>query len=129
MIKNQKGFTTLELLIASVILLTVVVAAFKFFETYDIRAAELGEYETAKMLAINGIESERKQIKEGDDSLGLVYRNEMTVNTVSFGTNVTKKTVTSDFSFFNTSVPMYHLTAIVRWKEREMEVSTYVSAQ
>lgn len=129
MFNNQKGVTTIELLISSTILLMITVSAFQFFETYQVRSSELGEYETAKVLAINGIENERLQIKKGDNKTGNVYQNEMFTNRTRFATSVTKEKVTKHFAFFNHDTPMYKLTSTVTWKNRELEVSTYVSSQ
>lgn len=129
MFKNQNGFTTVELLVSAFILVIVMIAGFKFFETYDIKSAELGEYETAKLLAVNGVENERAQIKEGDTTTGIAFRNEMFVNTIRFETIVLKEEVTNDFDYINNSVPMYKLTSTVEWKNRDMEVVTYVSGK
>ena len=127
--RNQKGFTTVELLVSAVILLIIIVSSYKFFETYDIRSAEIGEYETAQLLAVNAIENQRTQIKEGNYSTGMVFRNEMYANQVKFASTVEKENVTDDYTYFGSSVPLFKLTSTVSWRNSEVEVVTYVSGR
>lgn len=126
---NERGFTTIELLVSMLILSIIFVATFQFFQTYEVKSSELGEYESAKFLAINGIENERAQILKGDLVAGTVYINETYANQTRFQTTVEKEDVTPTFAYFDNRVYMFKLTSVVSWKEKTMEVSTYVSTR
>lgn len=121
--------TTIELLVAILILSIITISALQFFESFQYKASEHGEYETAKFLAFNGIENQRQLILDGDYKTGITYQNDTFVNRVRFKTTIVKTNKTSDFAFFDDTVPMYELMATVEWKGRKMEVSTYVSAR
>lgn len=122
---NERGFTLIELLVSMVILLSIITATLHFYEGYSYETTELGEYYSAKHLAVKGIELSRMEyIKEKNMAL---YQEIVNVNGVNFKTVVTKEEVTDKIDAINDKVSMIQLTAKTTWKNREVEVKTYVS--
>ena len=127
--KNEKGFTIVEVLVSMFILMLAMTASFQFFETYNVRSAQIGEYDTARLLAINGMENEILQTKNGDTYAGTVFEFTTSVNGEAFKTIVTRQNVTDEFDFINSKVEMYELASIVTWRDKQLEVKTYVSEE
>lgn len=128
-LSKQEGFTTVELLVSMFIIAIIFVSSFQFFESYEVNTSELGEYESARFLAQSGIENERAEVLSGDKVTGTVFSNETYSNRIRFQTTVEKENVTTQFAFFDNRVDIYKLTSIVSWKEKKMEVFTYVSSR
>ena len=127
--KNEKGFTIVEVLVSMFILMLAMTASFQFFESYKVRSAQIGEYDTARLLAINGMENEILQTKNGDTFAGTVFEFTTSVNGEAFKTIVTRQNVTDEFDFINNQVEMYELASIVTWRDKQLEVKTYVSEE
>lgn len=127
--KNEKGFTIIELVVAFAIFSIMFIASMNFFTTFKDKSAQLGEYESAKSLVINGIENERKSILSGDENTGNVYIHQTRINGIKFTNTVEKEDVTNDFYLYSQKVKMYKVTSTVKWRLKHLEVATYVSAR
>lgn len=125
---NEKGFTLVEVLIASVIIISIMTVAFQFFESYNYGEKGFGEYITAKSLAVKTLEEQKDYfVRVNDINSSVVFNEIKKVNGTNFEVKVTKNDETDLVSVLNDERKLIKLTSVVKWRKTKVEVSSYVS--
>lgn len=127
MIRNQKGITTVELLVSLLILSIVLTSSASFYEFFTEKKRDFGSYTTARNLAVSVLETQIEATKLGDISNGEVYRNNVFVNNVNYEIIVTKSDAVDVVSYYNRNVPFLLIKSEVFFQNKSVEVSAYAS--
>lgn len=126
-LKNENGFTLIEVLTSTFILSILIISSLIFFENYKLMSYELGEYDTAKNLGISVTEHQIDLTKSGNDATGNVFHEFIGVNGKLFTINVIKENIGEEVRAFSYPISLYKITTTVTWEDKKMEVFAYVS--
>lgn len=127
--RNEKGMTAIEVLIALLIISLIVASSFQFYEVYQSKMTRFGENNTAKNLAISALETQYELTNLGLSTTGTVYSTTTKVKRVAYKVTVTRTNKTGLIGHYSSEIPFYELTSTVSWRNKDIEVSAYVSAK
>lgn len=138
--KKEKGFTMIEMMFSFLIFLSIVIMFYGFLSNYYYKSSEVGESLTAKILALNYIETESNELLLSDNLNEVSYKDTTLVKKTLFTVDVSVVDVTDEFSHFSDKFKLYEITSKVKWGNRKnintkkgelttrsYEVSTYVN--
>jgi prepilin-type N-terminal cleavage/methylation domain-containing protein len=129
-LRNQKGFTTIELLISLFILALVLTASISFYDFYKTKNGDFGAYNTARNLAVSALEQQMESTRLGNATkTGQVYQQNVYVNGNSYDVIVTQSDATDVASYYNHNIPFYSLNSKVIFDNKSVEVNAYVTTK
>ncbi|MFP3727431.1 prepilin-type N-terminal cleavage/methylation domain-containing protein [Priestia filamentosa] len=126
---NQRGLTTIELIVSLFILAIILTAAANFYEFYTEKSGNLGEFVTARNLGVGVLETQLQAIKVGDTNTGEVYREHAYIKGTDYEVVATKSDETQITAHYNSKISFYKVTTHVYFEDKEIEVSGYATAE
>lgn len=126
---NQKGLTTIELLISLLILAIILTASANFYEFYKEKSGNLGEFNTARNLGVSVLENQLEATKLGANSIGEVYRKTAFIRGTEYEIVAERTNVTSITAHYNQNFPFYLINTKVYFEDKEIEVNGYVTTE
>lgn len=128
-VTNQKGLTTIELLISLFILAIIITASANFYEFYKEKSANLGEFNTARNLGVSVLENQLQATKLGDRNLGDVYKRRVYVKGTEYEIVANRADVSDVTNHYNSDFSFYKINTKVYFADKEIEVNGYATSQ
>jgi len=128
-VTNQKGLTTIELLISLFILAIIITASANFYEFYKEKSANLGEFNTARNLGVSVLENQLQATKLGDRNLGDVYKRHVYVKGTEYEIVANRADISDVTNHYNADFPFYKINTKVYFADKEIEVNGYATSQ
>ncbi|PGP12546.1 hypothetical protein COA01_32540 [Bacillus cereus] len=126
---NQKGLTTIELLISLFILAIILTASANFYEFYDTKSENFGSFNTARNLGVSVLENQLETTKLGYKTIGEVYRKSVYVKGKKYEVVAERIDATDTTSYYNKNIPFYLIKTKVYFEDKEIEVNGYVTSK
>lgn len=131
--KNEKGFTMIELMLSFIVFLVIIVMFYSFLNNYHYKSSSIGDSLTAKTLLLKHVESESNEILLTDNVKEISYKEQEKVKKTLFTIDTSVIDVTKEFSYYSDKFKIYEVKSKVSWnkdnklKTRSYEVKTYVN--
>lgn len=126
---NQKGITTIELLISLFILAIILTASANFYEFYSTKSSNFGSFNTARNLGVSVLENQLETTKLGYKTIGEVYRKNVFIKGRKYEVVAERQDATNTTSYYNKNIPFYLIKTKVYFEDKEIEVNGYVTSE